>query len=63
MRAVLDVDILISALLSRQGTPAQLLARWLAGEFDVIVSDALLDELERALGYPKLLTRVPPAEA
>ncbi len=63
MRAVLDVNILISALLSRRGAPAQLLTRWLAGEFELVVSEALLDELDRALAYPKLRSRVSPPEA
>ena len=58
MRAVLDPNILIAALLSPTGTPAQLLGRWLAGEFEVVVSEALLGELERALAYPKLRRRV-----
>jgi putative PIN family toxin of toxin-antitoxin system len=59
----LDGNILISALLSPRWAPAQLLTRWLAGEFEVVVSEALLNELERALGYPKLLSRIPPIEA
>jgi putative PIN family toxin of toxin-antitoxin system len=63
VRAVLDVNILISALLSSRGAPAQLLARWLAGDFDLIISEALLAELERALAYPKLRSRIPPPEA
>jgi putative PIN family toxin of toxin-antitoxin system len=63
VRAVLDVNILISALLSPQGAPAELLTRWVAGEFELIASDALLAELERALGYPKVRSRVPPGEA
>ena len=63
MRAVLDVNILISALLSPRGAPAKLLTRWVAGGFELVVSDALLAELERALAYPKLRSRVPPGEA
>jgi putative PIN family toxin of toxin-antitoxin system len=63
VRAVLDVNILISALLSPQGAPAELLMRWVAGEFELVASDALLAELERALGYPKVRSRVPPGEA
>ena len=63
MRAVLDPNILISALLSSRGAPAQLLTRWLDGEFEMIVSDGLLDELDRALAYPKLSSMIPPAEA
>ena len=48
---------------SPQGAPAQLLTRWVAGEFELIASHALLAELERALGYPKVRSRVPPGEA
>lgn len=63
MRAVLDPNILIAALLSPSGTPAQIFARWLAGEFELVVSETLLAELERALAYPKLRTRVTASEA
>lgn len=63
MRAVLDPNILISALLSRSGAPAQIVGRWLAGEFELIVSDVLLAELERALAYPKLRARIASGDA
>lgn len=58
MRAVLDPNVLIAAVLSRTGTPALVLRAWLEGHFDLIVSEALLTELERALGYPKLAARI-----
>jgi len=63
VHAALDVNVLISALLSRHGAPAQLLTRWLAGEFELVISEALLSELERTLAYPKLISRVSPPEA
>ncbi len=63
MRAVLDPNILIAALLSRSGAPAQIISRWLAGTFELIVSEALLRELERALAYPKLRRRIPEEDA
>lgn len=63
MRAVLDPTILISALLSRSGSPARILARWLNGEFELVVSEGLLYELTRALAYPKLRERISPGEA
>lgn len=63
MRAVLDPNILIAALLSRSGAPGQIVARWLAGEFELVVSELLLAELNRALAYPKLRARVASAEA
>ena len=63
MRAVLDANVLIAALLSPSGAPAHILSRWLAGEFDLVVSEGLLAELERALAYPKLRARIAPEDA
>jgi uncharacterized protein len=63
VRAVLDVNILISAILSPTGTPGRLLLAWQAGAFELVISPALLDELRRALGYPKLRRLIPVAEA
>lgn len=58
MRAVLDPNVLIASLLSRTGAPAQIISRWLGGEFELVVSEKLLMELERALAYPKVRRRV-----
>jgi putative PIN family toxin of toxin-antitoxin system len=63
VRAVLDPNVLIAALLSRSGAPAQIVSRWLGGEFELVVSNALLTELERALVYPKVRKRVAEDEA
>lgn len=35
-----------------------MVTRWLAGEFELVVSDKLLAELSRALAYPKIRKRV-----
>ena len=63
MRAVLDPNVIISGLLSWSGNAAHLLKGWESGEFELIVSAALLDELERALGYPKLRRHISEGEA
>ena len=63
MRAVLDVNVLISAILSPRGSPARLLVAWQAGAFELVVSPALLTELARALAYPKLARLIPAADA
>ena len=63
MRAVLDPNVLISALLTRDGAPARLVRAWVSGAFELIVSPRLLAELKRALGYPKLRKRVPAPDA
>lgn len=54
MRAVLDVNILVSALVAPQGAPARLLIAWREGDYELLVSPALLDEMKRVLAYPKL---------
>jgi hypothetical protein len=63
VRAVLDPNVLIAALLSRTGPPGQIVARWLAGDFELVVSASLLAELERAFAYPRLRRRVSSEEA
>jgi putative PIN family toxin of toxin-antitoxin system len=52
-RVVLDCNVFVSALLSPNGTPAQILDRWADGGFDLIVSPLLLAELETVLSRPK----------
>ena len=54
MRALFDANVLISGLLSRTGAPAHLLAKWLEGEFELVVTDRLFAELEATLVRPKL---------
>jgi putative PIN family toxin of toxin-antitoxin system len=63
VRAVLDPNVLVSALLSRSGPPAALLRAWLDGAYELVVSPALLEELARVLTYPKISARVTPGEA
>lgn len=63
MRAVLDPNVIISALLSPSGTPARILAAWQRGEFELVASALLIAELARALAYPKLRRLVPASEA
>jgi len=63
LRAVLDTNVIISAMLSPLGAPARALRAWIDGRFELVVSGLLLAELERALAYPKLARRIDPSEA
>jgi uncharacterized protein len=65
VRAVLDSNVLISAVISRGGTgaPAQLLSQWRDGEFELVLSEHLLAELARVLASRKLRARVSRADA
>lgn len=63
MRAVLDANVVIAAILAPNGTPAAVLRAWLDGAYELIVSPLLLEELAAALRYPRLRQRVSWAEA
>jgi len=58
VRVVLDPNVIISALLSPGGVPAQVLRAWIGGTYELVVSPLLLEELERSLGYRKLSERI-----
>ena len=57
MRVVLDANVFVSALISPGGTTAQLLAEWEEERFAVLISEAIFQELDRVLHYPKLQDR------
>jgi hypothetical protein len=62
-RAVLDPNVIISALLSPMGSTAHVLQAWEKGKFELVASPALLQELQRALAYPKLRRRISEQDA
>jgi putative PIN family toxin of toxin-antitoxin system len=62
VRALLDVNVLISGLLARTGAPALLLGKWLEGEFELVVTERLLAELEVTLARLKLRRHFDEAE-
>lgn len=53
MRAVLDTNVLISATLIRAGNEDRVLRAWQRGEFEVVVSPQILQEMARVLFYEK----------
>lgn len=63
MRAVLDPNVIVSGLLSSKGSPARILEAWEDGVFELVASPALLEEVQRVLGYPKLRRRIPQEDA
>lgn len=63
MRAVLDPNVIISGVLSRDGSPAEVLRALDRGEFELIASQDLLEELGRALAYPKLRAHITEQDA
>ena len=57
MRAVLDANQFISAVLVPHGHPTQVLQAWREGRFELVVSLAILAEVRRVLLYPRLRAR------
>lgn len=57
MRVVLDANVFVSAILSPQGAPAQILGAWRDERFDLLISGAILDEIGRVLNYPRIVRR------
>ncbi len=55
MKVVLDTNIVVASYLVSTGVAARILALWRAGEFDVLVTEAILQEYERILGSPRLV--------
>jgi putative PIN family toxin of toxin-antitoxin system len=60
VRAILDTNVLISALISPMGTPARLLVAAEKGSYELIVSDRLLGEMEDVLRREKFRRYVTP---
>lgn len=54
MEAVLDTNVVVSALISPKGPPAEIIRAWRAHSFTWVTSQPLIDELERTLRYPRL---------
>ncbi|MBM4440275.1 MAG: putative toxin-antitoxin system toxin component, PIN family [Candidatus Rokubacteria bacterium] len=54
MRAVLDTNVIVSAVLIRRGNERRLLDLWREGAFDLIASPPLLEELGRVFSYSRI---------
>jgi putative PIN family toxin of toxin-antitoxin system len=55
LRAVLDANVYISAIIQPGGTPGRLVERFLRdAAFGIVLSPAVVDEVLRALAYPRV---------
>ena len=55
LRAVLDANVLVSALIRPKGPPGQILVRLLRDRaFTLVTSAAILTEVRRSLAYPRV---------
>ena len=55
VRAVLDANVFVSAAIHPEGPPGRIIERFLRTDvFTLVLSDAIVDEVMRALAYPKV---------
>jgi uncharacterized protein len=55
LRAVLDANVYVSALVRPEGPPGRIIERFLRDAvFETVLSPAIVDEVLRALAYPKV---------
>jgi uncharacterized protein len=55
VRAVLDANVYIRAIIHPAGTPGRLIERFLRNaNFEIVLSPAIVNEVLRAMAYPKL---------
>jgi putative PIN family toxin of toxin-antitoxin system len=54
MKVVLDANVFISALLSKIGAPYQIVAKWREEAFELLTSEAILEEIDKVLRYPEI---------
>jgi putative PIN family toxin of toxin-antitoxin system len=54
LRVVIDPNVFVSAAITPDGVPAQIVRAALAREFDLVVSPVLIGELVDVLARPKL---------
>lgn len=64
LRVVFDTNVLLSGLIKPSGAPGRALAAWRNGQFTLVLSEHILDELVDTLARPKLrkVLNLPPEE-
>jgi len=55
--AVLDTNVIASAVLIRGGIEDRVLRAWFAGQYRLVLSAPILEEVRRVLEYPKIRAR------
>ena len=58
MKVVLDTNVLVSGLMLPDSVPGRIVAAWRSAQFELVLSESLLDEIGRVLSYPKIQGRL-----
>jgi putative PIN family toxin of toxin-antitoxin system len=58
MRVVIDTNVFVSGLMLPMSVPGRILAAAIAGGFEIVLCEAMLEEIGAALHYPKVRKRI-----
>ena len=58
MKVVLDTNVLVSGLMLPDSIPGRIVAAWRGAQFELAMSEPLLDEIGRVLSYSKIQGRL-----
>jgi putative PIN family toxin of toxin-antitoxin system len=58
IKAVLDTNVLVSSLVSQHSPPRHALDAWLEGQYTLVTSLYLVEELIHVLSYPRIARQV-----
>ncbi len=53
-KAVIDTNLFVSSVINKNGTPAKLLQAWRDNAFLLIISEQMLEDVERVLQHPQI---------
>ena len=58
MRVVIDTNVFVSGLMLPASVPGRILAAAIVGGFEIVLCEAMLEEIFAALRYTKVRTRI-----
>jgi putative PIN family toxin of toxin-antitoxin system len=58
MRVVIDTNVFVSGLMLPASVPGRILAAAIGGGFELVLSEAIVEEISAALRYPKVRSRI-----
>lgn len=59
IRAVVDTNTIVSAVISPKGPPRQIYEAWLKGRFVLVTSPSIIAEISKVLNYDKIKMTYP----
>lgn len=54
MKCVLDTNVIVSGIVIPDGAPGKVLRAGLAGQYQLLISRQILEEIEQVMDYPKI---------